>query len=475
MLNDRNKLSSIGYSNLENFDLPLTTSNDISGLFQCINITRCLPGKRISCIGNWNGQTIFAKFFFDVKRAKTHWLKEKSGYQLLAQKNITAPLLLSAGKHQQDDIYFIFFEFLKNTTSVKDSWLSTDETQRLQLLKLLTSTVSEHHHKGIIQQDLHLNNFLISNEKMYTLDGADITDFDSDDKKTAFNNLALLFAQFYPSNDPNIDLALKHYMSIRNWQLNPEVISQIKETTVLIREKRKKDRLDKTKRSCSLFYYHQDWNQLTICTRKFQSNQMQAFFKSPNSFINRGDLLKQGNTCTVASIVIDNKNMVVKRYNIKNWRHFLSRCLRESRAIKSWTNAHMLEFYGIPTAKPIAVIEKRWGPFRKTAYFLTELSEGEAGDDFFHSSPNPSVNHQALITSTVELIKSLHSLKISHGDLKISNFMVSGNKPSLLDLDSMKQHTCHYSFKKAQRKDISRFLKNWINSPALMALFKAQI
>ncbi|MFW5444096.1 MAG: lipopolysaccharide kinase InaA family protein, partial [Methylococcaceae bacterium] len=81
---------------------------------------------------------------------------------------------------------------------------------------------------------------------------------------------------------------------------------------------------------------------------------------------------------------------------------------------------------------------------------------------------------QTAADSTINLINSLHSLNISHGDLKISNFIIFGLKTSIIDLDSMKQHNSKNTFKKAQTKDLKRFLKNWTNDPSMKAMFKSQ-
>ena len=470
---DINELRRIGYNEDPQFKLSLAVNDQSEAIFECIKITRSLPGKRLSCIGRLNGKAIFAKFFIASKRAKNHWEKEKKGYHLLEDQQIPAPRMLHFGK--QGEIYFILFEFLESEAPFITIWSNADHSQQSLLLSQLTKTLANHHDKGIIQQDLHLNNFLLSDDQIYTVDGADIASFDPADNKIASDNLALLFAQFYPRYDKNIDKALKEYRSLRHWKFDPALIDQIKATTRQIREKRKLGRLDKTQRPCSLFDYRQDWNQLSICSRKFQSNGIQEFIQSPDSFIAEGKLLKQGNTCTVAIITIDNKPRVVKRYNIKNWRHLLSRAFRQTRAMRSWTNAHLLEFYGIDTPKPIAIIEQRWGLFRKTAYYLSDLSLGQPGGEFFSSEKVSIENKETVTQSMSDLINSLHQLNISHGDLKISNFIVNDLKASILDLDSMKQHNCKHGFKKARAKDINRFFKNWLNAPTIEALFNNQL
>lgn len=467
-------LRKISYDKLNAFCLTLPNSADSTDTFCCSNITRCLPGKRISCIGIWNYQTVFAKFFISPKRAKIHWHRERNGFELLQKKQIPAPKILHSGKHQQDEIYFILFEFLPCTTSLQVTWNNSDQSEQLSLLKQLIAALAEHHRKGVIQQDLHLNNFLLSKDRLYTLDGADIVSFDSSNKQIAYTNLALLFAQFYPDNDQHIRCMLDYYAALRKWDINQQLIDQISLATVNIREKRKKELLHKLTRKCSLFNFQRNWNQLTILSRKYQSDQMQHFIESPDTFVNQGTILKKGNTCTVVIITINGIKMVVKRYNIKNWRHFLSRAFRPSRAIRSWTNAHLLRFYGISTPKPILVLEKRSGPIRKTAYFISELSPGKTGDHFFYTSKSSLADKQTIAQSIIKLLNALHSLNISHGDLKITNFMVSDNKASIIDLDSMKQHSIDYFFTKAQSKDIKRFFKNWVYDLSANEIFSNQ-
>jgi len=75
--------------------------------------------------------------------------------------------------------------------------------------------------------------------------------------------------------------------------------------------------------------------------------------------------------------------------------------------------------------------------------------------------------------STVQLLKNIHALNISHGDLKITNIMISESKPVIIDLDSMKQHSNKYFFNKAKTRDIKRFLKNWQDTPSLAKLFQS--
>ena len=80
-----------------------------------------------------------------------------------------------------------------------------------------------------------------------------------------------------------------------------------------------------------------------VCDRKWYSPAKQHLLDDPDTYIKTGTILKDGNSATVAKITIDSQTLVIKRYNIKNLRHALRRCLRPSRTMVSWTNAHRQE------------------------------------------------------------------------------------------------------------------------------------
>ena len=133
-----------------------------------------------------------------------------------------------------------------------------------------------------------------------------------------------------------------------------------------------------------------------VCDREFYDEKLIRFLSNPDLVIDESRLLKKGNTSTVALVVMSGKSLVVKRYNIKSTWHGLRRCFRRSRAWISWRNSHRLVFLGIRTAKPVAFLEKRWGPFRSKAYFITEHVDGVDLGRLFHSDRVKEIDKEGL-------------------------------------------------------------------------------
>ena len=109
-----------------------------------------------------------------------------------------------------------------------------------------------------------------------------------------------------------------------------------------------------------------------------------------------------------------------------------------SRAAVSWKNGHLLEFNHIPTAKPLLMLENRWGAFRGRSYVLTEYIGGIHAFDYFEQNL-VATEREAMAIKINTLIKHLHQSGFVHGDLKAHNIWIKGNEPILIDLDGMER------------------------------------
>ncbi len=195
----------------------------------------------------------------------------------------------------------------------------------------------------------------------------------------------------------------------------------------------------------------QSWNQVSIYDAHYDSPTLQKLLANPEDFCT--NLLKNDLATTLWLVPIEGRVFVVKRYNIKNFWYALKRGFTQSRAARNWRNALYLMDCGIPTPTPIAMIEKRWGPWRKTTYFINEYMPG-------------ADTHHQMTDQIHEILKKFHVHKISHGDMKLTNILVSNDQVLLLDLDSMRIHRIrNFCFRRAHQKDRDRVQKE-LNLPA---------
>jgi tRNA A-37 threonylcarbamoyl transferase component Bud32 len=217
---------------------------------------------------------------------------------------------------------------------------------------------------------------------------------------------------------------------------------------------------------------HKSFNRFFLCRHEYYTSEMASFLDNPEKMLDDPvtQYLKKGRTSTVARVVIDGRPLVVKRYNIKGFLHGLRRAFMVTRAQHSWQNAMRLREMGILTPEPVGFMERRFGPLRNTAYFISEYVEGPRAINYFKGADHGEMEEVA--GEIAEIFNKLKSGKISHGDMKATNIIIDNGKPSLVDLDAMRSHTSRMCFMRAHRKDIRRFFKNWEAVPQAASLFE---
>ena len=449
------------------FILPLAGSS----VFTCQQVVRIVPHKRLVCRGLWQNRAVYAKLFLGAN-AEKYTKRDANGLDLLVAAKIDTPQLLSQGKTIDDNINVLIYEAIEPADTAEAVWSNIGQNARFDLAKKLVTEVAKHHNAGLLQTDLYLKNFLVAGEIIYTLDGDGIRKFEQLKHDQAMQNLAVLLSKFdvLETEKWQHDLA-KIYSETSAYH---KAINSTKLTAMsnLHRLKAASSYSDKKVfRQCS------DVNIATKNTALgglFYAVSSDANVKVPanlaelDALMQPHNLLKNGNTCTVALADIDNKKIVIKRYNIKNIWHAIGRAFRPSRAAVSWANAYRLNILGIATAKPIAFVEKRAFGLRSKAYFLMEHIDAPDVAEYFVQTQNKTHRADA-VKNIVILFYKLYLLQISHGDTKASNIKMLDNKPVLIDLDSLRQHASVNQA--AHVRDLQRFMQNWQNQPALYNAF----
>lgn len=445
------------------FDLALNDGKQLTAL----NVVRCVANKRLVCSGHWNGEPIFAKLFIG-HQAERYAARDAAGVRHLSKAGILTPPLLHTGS--TENAVVLIFKAIVDGQSAEAIYHASTFPERFSLAKQLVATLAAHHNAGLLQTDLHLKNFLITGECIYTLDGDAIKPLSGIlVRNAAMRNLALLLSKFdvleiaqwlgalaeeYLKSRPGsnkIDLkqldhmVMRHRHRVVNGYAEKKVFRQCTDVAV----------------SRSRHHF------LAMCRDGFSTSLERQLRNAPDSLIDgpHQQKLKSGNTCTVALAEINGRKVVVKRYNIKSFWHLIGRFWRPSRAANSWSNAHRLLMHGIATAMPLALLEQRFGPLRGRAYFLAKYIESPNLADFMQDALHSGAQKQTVLHAVAELMHKLFLLQIVHGDMKASNIHIEDSRPILIDLDSLQEHKCKARFAAGHVRDVKRLIKNWENQP----------
>ena len=434
-------------------------------------VVRTVPQQREVVRGLWNNQAVYAKKFTG-SRAKKHIERDIDGVRLLSNANIATPTLLFEGETEAENGFVAVFATIDSALNVEVAYAQLDKNARFSLMQSLVKTVAQHHRAGLIQTDLYFKNFLVvtASQAIYTLDGDGIRAINALFKtKQQLSNLSTLFSKMDVQDDIWIEDLYQLYCSETGLHFSVAGAANVWALTQRIRAKVSRGYADKKVfRNCTDVKVSHSAQYFIAVSHEFLADDYTL--RTLDSFLaNSANNIKNGNTCTIAKANIAERDVVVKRYNIKGLMHGLSRALRKSRAAISWANAFRLNMANIATPKPLALVEDRVGFIRKRAYFVSEYVDAPDIAQFFAQTADTETKQQVAL-EVARLFYRLYLLKINHGDCKATNIKIKDGKPLLLDLDAMQANA--WNFEKKHIKDLKRFMRNWQQDTALTALFK---
>lgn len=268
------------------------------------------------------------------------------------------------------------------------------------------------HERGVVQEDLHLANLLVSTEpfelRLVDLHGTRVSEQPSlaDRQK----NLALLRV-FLPIRVP------------------PEIEAQSRE----LRKRLLHERSRRCLRSNRDFARQRHGGLKWQARLEFLSDDAQPVLAAPDEFLtSRATPLKTGQSSTVGKA----DGLVLKRYNLRKAANLLKDLFRASKARRGFRKAYHLELTGIPTARAIATANRRVFGFPTRSYLLMEeIPDATDLTRYFRAGGQADT---ALVRQAAQLIARLHDEGFTHRDLKESNLVIGGEgQLYLIDLDGM--------------------------------------
>lgn len=432
-----------------------------------MSILRLLPARRIVALAEIDGQSFLVKVFLG-KSANKYVCRERAGVLAFVEAGVDTPELLWEGK--SGDARVLVFRYLSDAVNLGERWVKSRETgERIRILEKVVKVLARLHDHGVVQNDIHLDNFLLSEGKIFAIDGGAVERKGKESLTEAISlkNFAVFLAQFYPRYDALIGEVLDRYGSYRGWEASETRAKYFRQEVKRSREIRKRHYLNKSFRECTRFMCQSSFFRFEVCERRAYSSELADLMENTDRFIEAGKLLKDGNSSTVALVTLSDRALVVKRYNTKSFWHGLRRTFRKSRAWHAWGNAHLMEFLGLPALRPVAMIENRLGPIRVKAYLIAEFIEGPDALELLTKLKHPDGEAESL----VKLLQDLSEVQVSHGDLKATNFLMTQQGPVMIDLDGMKEHRNRKSFERTFGQDLNRFMDNWRDHPHLKAQF----
>ncbi|MGB0257731.1 MAG: lipopolysaccharide kinase InaA family protein [Coraliomargarita sp.] len=429
---------------------------------------RILPDRREVHAGRWteSNQAVVSKRYLTHKRKERDSQLEWNGLKQLQAAKLPAPQPLYIAEQPEDGSTWVVMRYIENAQPLQTllSQLSQDET--VEVMQQLAQIVQQMHDAGAYQSDQHIGNWAYDGKQVYLLDAGTVR-FESTalPAEKRLTDLAALCATLAPC-------ALKAFHRALN---NPEHLPALMAATTESHRKRLKKHYQKTRRECTEYGVRNGSAFQGLFSKTADLELVDRFFEQPDALMNQGSRLKSGNTCTVQCFSHNGTAYVLKRYNLKPLLTRIRRNFKESRAMKSWSNAWCLLLANIPTARPVAVYEERTGLLRGLCYLLMEQIDGQLLPEYL-AEHDADEEQATVVDSIAEIWTSMRAIRAVHRDLKATNWMVDTNgKAVLFDLDALSFGLPDQAFLQGQAKDYARFMKNWSEQAELTQRFSEKL
>lgn len=444
-------------------DITIYPAGQRAGGFVCrdCQLIREMTGVRSVYAAFWNEQKVVVKVFSKTIFGYRHLMREWGSLQKLRALQILRPEPLFYGRTGSGQ-WAMATEYVANSRDVSDHYRSlTDKAAKAKLLLSVVGQLAHLHIQGVLQRDLHLGNFLEADDRLYILDPAQIRFYSQPvSVKKGLAQLALLCTNWPADDEGHIEVFIRKYFAVRGLIVRPWLLDKMLGMIRACRKRNIRWMLRETLRNSKRCFTIQTRSAWGVFSKAFcEPKQAAELPLQIDLLMSKGKILKRGNTCFVSLVEINGQPVVVKRYNHKGLWHSIRQTLKGSRAKRCWLHAHRLSWLNIPTAPALGFIEKRRGPLLYCSYILNEWVEGPKLDEFLRLVAVDEERQAAVLRQIDGLLHQMDLYRITHGDLKRPNVIITESGPRLIDLDSMKVHRFGLLYRHCRSKDLRRFDK----------------
>ena len=420
-------------------------------------LLRFMPSRRAIYAGQTAaGKRVVIKLFSQAPRSMKEFSREKRVLEDLRQRGIPAPDILAAQEGDQGTMLLLEHLGERSAGMVLNE---TDEPRHQVLLQSLVELTARMHKAGVLQRDIHLNNFIQHGDDWYVIDAGDIQVSEGQPSaRDALENLALLLAQFPPLSLPSADRVARCYGGIFS-------AGDIARKLAGVRDKRLRKLVKKSLRDCTEFAELHVSGLTGMCRRGDLEKVKGLLERGLDNTLPGSESLKDGNSATVWRADIGAEPVVIKRYNLKNFAKKLARQFR-SRARNSWMNASYLALVHVRTPRALCFVSEKNTGLTGREYLVCEHVNGrmlpeicEEGGPF----------REKALRQMADFFATMLLMRFSHGDSKYTNFLFVDGVLQVIDLDGMVRFPGGAALPQALEAQRRRLFESWKPREALAA------
>jgi hypothetical protein len=399
------------------------------------------------------------KFLFLPSKARKEWFV---AYQLQKRKlNIPQPLgwMERVCRGLLRESYYLSEAIGSGNSLIEDSDSLRDGSIAVGLAK----TVKDIHDKGLFHNDLHAGNFLWDGQSFYLIDLHRTRILNALSLEQKLWNLSQLFHSLRSvwEEEEQIKFIEKYFDGEPVYfQKKEEILKRIHSWMDHLQKRQWQSRTKRCLKESTDFSIKKENGVLYRHRKDFPLERLKEVIEEHRHFVKERPLALAKNSSEInISILRDGENnLCVKQFRYPHIWDRIKEQFRRPKGLKAWIAANGLRVRGIPSLRPLALVEERSWSGLKGSYFLSEAFEkDEELDRYILKGFSQHREKRLFIKTFAQWLSNFHKMKLYHQDMKTCNILVSKTKGGwnflLLDLEDVRLN---------KRVDERRLLKNFL-------------
>lgn len=390
------------------------------GEVACTEVFRAIRGKRLVCLGSIGAAKVVVKLYFANRRARRHWRRSDTGCRAFLDRGIPAPEILFSGHLPEYGFYAMILEFLEGGVRI-DRVLAAavDEREQRALMGRLTAELALHHASGILQEDLHLGNFMLRDDTIYSLDGDQVACCRRPPgRRRSLENLVLLLANLPAWRDADLDGLIDSYVLARHWSMTDSERAEVRSMVLRKRRKDLSGYLGKALRSRDPFVVESGPGLFAVLDKRNAGITLPEIRKAAGrTFPGQVD---PGTGCGELSVG-DHRFLMLSTHGLgplffKPW----------FGAVRAWKQALALNRIGLHTPQPVALVLRRRTALLWRCSVLFRPVEGSGLREFFLSPHTTRKEKESCARDLADALARMQAVGITPGEVNPEGILVSG-------------------------------------------------
>jgi len=337
----------------------------------------------------------------------------------------------------------------------------------------LAMTVRKFQDAGLFHQDLHAGNFLWEGNSLFLTDLHRARSVKRLSRNQRLWNLAHLFhslRSMWGEAEQLQFLAQYDERGFNDSQRSETLFQKIYPMMDRLQKRQWRSRTKRCLKESTDFTVHTEKRVRYFHRRDFPLEHLKKVLEEHRDLVRKSSSSLIKNSPEVAVSILDNRGekICLKQFCYPHFRDRLKEHFRRSKGIKSWVAANGMRARGLPSLKPLALVERKsWMGLKESVLFMEALAEDQEMDRYVLKGFGNFNKKRRFIKTFARWLESLHKMDLYHKDMKTCNILVAERGETwnfhLLDFEDI------LTDEKVNRKKLFRnFLQLNTSTPKVM-------